>query len=301
MTIACRNRAILWSVAILLGLTATQASAEPANWMREAVRATELAWLTKIVGRDAAREFIDNPQIVGGKAAPPGKWPAQVALLQANITDNREAQFCGGALIADQYVLTAAHCIQRDANPSEIEVLLYTQSLANGGIRQPIKRYWRHSEFDGYSPANDIALIELEEAAGIDVEPNWLMSKKQAGKYIVTGEKAFVTGWGWTMSDPLEPTELQEVKVPFVNRDECKDSVASGEINGKMICAGYAEGGKGFCGGDSGGPLVVKHKNQWRLQAGIVSYTMSCKKPGIYGIYTNVSKYKRWIRKRIAE
>jgi secreted trypsin-like serine protease len=106
--------------------------------------------------------------IVGGTAAPEGRWPWMAALLDAGETDAGWAQFCGGAVIAPRRVLTAGHCvIDRDA--SELDVLVgRTRLSTRSGRRIAVKAI---SVFPGYvshaTPSLDAAVLELREDAGV--------------------------------------------------------------------------------------------------------------------------------------
>src|SRR6187549_3781395 len=99
-------------MAALIGLTNVQAIAEPVNAMRERVRQWEVRALENAVGKERAAEILApkaSPEIVGGSTAPDGKWPWQVALLDSGIARNSGAQFCGGTLVDELFVVTAAH------------------------------------------------------------------------------------------------------------------------------------------------------------------------------------------------
>jgi secreted trypsin-like serine protease len=116
-------------------------------------------------------------------------------------------------------------------------------------------------------------------------------------------KRAYTTGWGDT--DPgggtSYPTELREVDVRIVKRAICNgpDSY-DGLITSRMICAGYAAGGKDSCQGDSGGPLVVKNAaGKWRLQVGVVSWGFGCAAPDFYGVYSRLAVLGQWVLNQI--
>jgi secreted trypsin-like serine protease len=262
---------------------------------REIVRARQIDMIERTLGADAA-EAASNPEIIGGKKARKGKWPGQVGLLQAQVSDNAKAQFCGGSLIKSKWILTAAHCVDFLKKVSDVEVLIGTQSLAKGGKRYnanliAIANGWDPKTFD-----YDLALIRLtKKAKGKGIATYSMANKKLGKKYVKPGKKAYVTGWGNTSTtQDVFPIDLREVVVPFVSRNTCnKPASYDGDITKQMICAGYKAGGKDACQGDSGGPLLVKHKKKWRLQPGIVSWGIGCAQPNKYGVYTNVPLFKK--------
>ena len=105
----------------------------------------------------------DTPEIVGGQEAVPGAWPWMAALVSANL-DDYNGQFCGGALIAPQWVLTAVHCVENET-PSSIDVTLGKHKLTDsGGERINVVEIIRHPNFNSSTLDSDVALLRLETA-----------------------------------------------------------------------------------------------------------------------------------------
>uniref|UniRef100_A0A3P9HIF7 Peptidase S1 domain-containing protein n=1 Tax=Oryzias latipes TaxID=8090 RepID=A0A3P9HIF7_ORYLA len=233
-----------------------------------------------------------NTRIVGGQDAPAGFWPWQVSLQISS-------HFCGGSLINNQWVLTAAHCFP-SGSASGVNVVLGLQSLQGSNpnsVSRTITTLIVHPNYN--SNDNDIALLQLSSPVTFNnyITPVCLAS---TGSTFYSGVNTWVTGWGNIRSGVYLPAPqiLQEVQVPIVGNRQCKCSYGASSITDNMVCAGLLEGGKDSCQGDSGGPLVIKQNNLW-IQAGVVSFGNGCALPNFPGVYTRVSQYQTWINTQI--
>jgi secreted trypsin-like serine protease len=296
------QKSVFAAIAALAGLTVTQAVAEPVNPFRERVRQWEIRMLENAVGKERAAELLapkPNAEIVGGNTAPAGKWPWQVALLYADTDDNFNAQFCGGTLVDELFVVTAAHCIV--GSKTEIHVLTGTQSLVDGGERHRIERIVRHPQYRAATSDYDIAVIKLATPAS-GIRTARLLTSAQEPTLAADGDLSFVTGWGNLRSSGTRyPEELQQVQVPIVSNSDCKASYGNNQITDRMICAGLPQGGKDSCQGDSGGPLIVRDAGGWRVLAGVVSWGNGCALPAFYGVYSRVAgRLGNWVKQTIA-
>uniref|UniRef100_A0A3P9MDC4 Peptidase S1 domain-containing protein n=1 Tax=Oryzias latipes TaxID=8090 RepID=A0A3P9MDC4_ORYLA len=235
-----------------------------------------------------------NNRIVGGQDAPAGFWPWQVSLQGSR-------HFCGGSLINNQWVLTAAHCFP-SRSASGVNVVLGLQSLQGSNpnrVSRTIATVIVHPNFNSATQNNDIALLQLSSPVTFNsyITPVCLPS---TGSTFYSGVKTWVTGWGTIRSGVSlpAPQTLQEVQIPIVGNRRCKCSYGASSITDNMMCAGLLAGGKDSCQGDSGGPLVIKQNIRW-IQAGIVSFGKGCALPNFPGIYTRVSQYQTWINTQI--
>uniref|UniRef100_A0A3P9MD82 Peptidase S1 domain-containing protein n=1 Tax=Oryzias latipes TaxID=8090 RepID=A0A3P9MD82_ORYLA len=234
-----------------------------------------------------------NNRIVGGQDAPPGFWPWQVSLQGSR-------HFCGGSLINNQWVLTAAHCLP-SGSASGVKVVLGLQSLQGSNpnnVSRTITTVIVHPNYN--SNDNDIALLQLSSPVNFTnyITPVCLSATNST---FYSGVNTWVTGWGNIGSGVSlpAPQTLQEVQVPIVGNRRCKCSYGASSITDNMVCAGLLEGGKDSCQGDSGGPLVIKQNNRW-IQAGVVSFGIGCAEPNFPGVYTRVSRYQTWINTQIS-
>ncbi|MCB0064266.1 MAG: serine protease [Caldilineaceae bacterium] len=235
---------------------------------------------------------LDTPGIVGGHTVNRGAYPWQVMLL------NHWGNFyCGGTLIAVDWVLTAGHCTY-DVTVSQVVLGAHSRMDSGESSRQTIAvdRVIRHPQYDDRSLNHDIALLHLSRPAVLTrwVAPLAFVIAPADDALWSPATAAVITGWGATEEDGMFATDLQEVSVPIVEQAHCEDAYP-GAITDSMFCAGYPAGGKDACQGDSGGPLIVANgQGGWKL-AGIISWGSGCAQPDSYGIYTKVANYHEWI------
>ncbi len=215
------------------------------------------------------------------------KW--QVALLHSRIADRLDALYCGGTLIASNWVLTAGHCV-KDRVPLDIHVLSGVDDLT--AVNQVGKRvnveaiYLRKDYASAPVPNNDVALLELRaDALGT---PAVLLTADEEAAKAPSGSPALITGWG-LMEKLARAKRLQKGKMPLVSTGVCKDPVIwSDLITDSMICAGGdgASEARG-CMGDSGGPLMIGD-----TLVGVVSWGPSSCEDGLrYTVFARVAKF----------
>ena len=249
-----------------------------------------------------------TPRVIGGTAAGPGDSAYTVALLKRSTVEdhspaseaNYKAQYCGGSLIAPDWVLTAAHCVDPSIGapykPEDILILEGTHTLASGGNLRPVTRILRHFSYESDDINNDLALLKLgENAPAVTID---LLTTAAPLGSDPDDPNATVSGWGDTDngSDRDFPYVLQEAHVPIISQSDCEDAYDNPllpnflqiDITSKMLCAGYADVEKDSCQGDSGGPLVVLNPDNSgsNVQVGVVSFGEGCATEDSYGVYT---------------
>ncbi|MFT7810291.1 coagulation factor IX-like [Arapaima gigas] len=241
------------------------------------------------------REMI-TPRIMGGNEVIPGEIPWQVALV------DRQTQivFCGGSIISEWWVITAAHCLpggkeisffirvgehnvnEREGTEQDLEVAeIHPHPLYNTQV----------SEYN-----NDIALLRSRTAVRMTefVRPICL-GPMAFTDWLVQEDSPLgrVSGWGRLQYQGATSPVLRKVDLPFVSRSQCKAS-NSERVTRHMFCAGYGNKPRDACQGDSGGPHASRRGATWFL-SGIVSWGEECGTEGKYGVYTRVSHYYDWI------
>ncbi|KAI4498839.1 hypothetical protein M0802_006014 [Mischocyttarus mexicanus] len=242
------------------------------------------------VHRGCGTNIKSGTRIVGGRPADPREWPWMAALLRKDAV-----QYCGGVLITDRHVLTAAHCV-RNFKPREIRVRLgeydFTRIDETGELDFAVVEIRVHWNFDSTTYENDIAIIKIHRPTSFNsyIWPICLPPIDQTFE----NKTAFVTGWGSQYYGGLASTVLMEVAVPIWPQEMCTRSFVQ-RVTRATMCAGAYEGGRDACQGDSGGPLVHQLGNGRWVNIGIVSWGIRCGEPRNPGIYTRVNFYLDWI------
>ncbi|HYF45754.1 MAG TPA: serine protease [Acidimicrobiales bacterium] len=237
-------------------------------------------------------------EIIGGTRADPGEYPFMVALLQRSVSDPWRAQFCGGSLIDDTVVLTAAHCVE-GLPARRLDVLIGTNRLIAGrGTRIHATAIHVHPGWNPRTNGNDIAVVELAQSATQQPIPTIRLGQFDLWD---PGTPATVIGWGDRDPRPQPrydqyPIALYEVMVPLVSNAGCRADYGNLFLAKKMLCAGdRVDGGRDSCQGDSGGPLFVPDGGSGVVQVGIVSWGIGCGSARFPGVYTRLARYAGFV------
>lgn len=245
----------------------------------------------------AFRELNRNPptgRIVGGWATPIESNPWQIAMIRASVAEPRRSQFCGGSIIGNDWVLTAAHCVQNSIvreDPTRVDVVAGSPQWAIGGERLKVAAVHVHPQYNSATMDNDFALLRLQSPV-TTAQPIKLAS---AQTQVEAGAKGCVSGWGATFEGGPGAIDLLGVEVPVVSNEVCnRPESYNGDITGAMMCAGREEGLADSCQGDSGGPFSIMIDGRPTL-VGVVSWGEGCARRLKYGVYARVSAAAPWI------
>ncbi|ENM5825793.1 trypsin-like serine protease [Vibrio metoecus] len=233
-----------------------------------------------------------SSRIIGGEQATVGAWPYMVALT----TRDKSSAWCGGSLLNERYVLTAAHCVDK-TDPATMDIIVGAYDMDNIGAAERIrvKQIYVHEAYIKAQKGNDIAVLELESTPTL----NQFTSIAIPVDFDELRENDLLTVIGFGARKEVNgnrsdyPTKLHQVDVPFVPIAECRKKGGSYETQGDgVFCAGVE--GKDSCAGDSGGPIFFR-TNHGLTQMGVVSWGAGCGQPDKPGVYTKLSAFNNWI------
>nr|2OLG_A Chain A, Pro-phenoloxidase activating enzyme-I [Holotrichia diomphalia] len=259
---------------------------------------------------------VEADKILNGDDTVPEEFP-WTAMIGYKNSSNFEQFACGGSLINNRYIVTAAHCVAGRVlrvvgalNKVRLgEWNTATDPDCYGAVRvcvpdKPIdlgiEETIQHPDYvDGSKDRyHDIALIRLNRQVEFTnyIRPVCL---PQPNEEVQVGQRLTVVGWGRTETGQYS-TIKQKLAVPVVHAEQCAKTfgAAGVRVRSSQLCAG-GEKAKDSCGGDSGGPLLAERANQQFFLEGLVSFGATCGTEGWPGIYTKVGKYRDWIEGNI--
>uniref|UniRef100_A0A3B3QTZ9 trypsin n=1 Tax=Paramormyrops kingsleyae TaxID=1676925 RepID=A0A3B3QTZ9_9TELE len=212
--------------------------------------------------------WAEDDKIVGGHECAEHSQPWQVSL-------NVGYHFCGGSLVSNDWVVSAAHCYK-----SRVEVRLGEHNIQ---VKEDSEQFIssslviRYPGYDSWTIDNDIMLIKLTCVSADCMCSCWHhVHSLRLGQHHELNNK------------------LQCLEIPILPESDCEKAYP-GMITQSMFCAGYLAGGKDSCQGDSGGPVVCKDQLQ-----GVVSWGYGCAEKDHPGVYTKVCMFTEWIATTMA-
>jgi len=237
-------------------------------------------------------------KIVGGTITEKNEYPWQVGLTSR--TGNKP--YCGGSLISNKEVLTAAHCTA-NSRASDIFVLLGEHDVTSpdGELKVAVCKVTNNPSYRSRTTDFDFAVLTLCDPVTFTRTVSPVCLPSTAGQGVeYEGVDAIVSGWGTTSSGGWQPDKLMEVGVKTMSNAQCTASNTAytpGQITERMICA--SNPGKDSCQGDSGGPLITKSGVSNYL-IGVVSWGNGCAEENAPGVYSRVTNQLAWIQSNMA-
>jgi len=250
-----------------------------------------------------------SSRIIEGDDVSPHSIPWQVGLLYA--FNNYEGIGCGGTLLTNKHVLTAAHCLVpenddiTEASNIRVVVAEHNQNNSFDGIHHEVRSYTNHPQYNQSTFGDyDFSMLHLTVPVNLGNRavpaclPDLRFSEeKLVGKYLT------VSGWGKLEDEGyVYPELLQSVDVPVVSQNDCRKAYLGMDgkfnITNSMICAGGSRG-MSVCHDDSGGPLTYKENGRSYL-IGVVSFGPEfCAQPESPDVYARVTAVLDWIHKEL--
>lgn len=267
----------------------------------------------KPAGIKTGRDLLDlsicgkqsKQRIAHGKIAEVFEYPWMVLLGGINGDFH-----CGGSLIAERFVLTAAHCSQQKvffarvgetdlSNDIDCNYAQGEKDCAEKYQDISVHQFIKHNQYSASQKKNDIALVKLSHPAQLNdnVRPICLPLPEMMPKKMPL--KMVVSGWGFTEDHAATSNQLRYANIPIIEQNKCQQSIRSLHdvytVDKTQVCAGGGSDGADNCEGDSGGPLQYFGSKGFVIH-GIVSWGLAtCGKESAPGVYTKVSYYLNWI------
>ncbi|XP_042324873.1 transmembrane protease serine 6 isoform X2 [Sceloporus undulatus] len=242
---------------------------------------------------ECGEQEVSTNRILGGTHSAEGEWPWQASLQV------RGHHVCGGTLIADRWVIAAAHCFQEDsqASPTVWTVYLGKQFLnvsSPNEVSFKVSRILQHPYYEEDSHDYDVALLQLDHPVIFSafIHPICLPASSHL---FEPGLLCWISGWGAVKEGGHTSKILQKADVQLIQQDICNEAYHY-QVTPRMLCAGYHDGNKDSCQGDSGGPLACQESSGKWFLAGVVSWGMGCGRPNHYGVYTRITSVMEWMK-----
>ncbi|XP_058450969.1 brachyurin-like isoform X2 [Malaya genurostris] len=259
-------------------------------------QAAQLPFQRPITVRDAQEVAAkSHSRIVNGFPAEAGQFPYQVFLR--GFVASGGALMCGGSLISNEWVLTAAHCI---TGVQRFEIVMGTINTASPEVLGTSTSFIIHPQYNSNNLNNDIGLIRLDSPVTFsqNIQAVNLPSADRTGETFVDAI-ATVSGFGRTSNTgPVSPTK-NWVNIRVISNAACQSVYGSAVVIASTVCGTGADAAnQSTCQGDSGGPLTVQ-ENGASLQIGVVSFVSSagCTSGHPSG-YVRTTHFRSWINEQ---
>jgi len=260
-------------------------------------------------GTKPAAAQYPTSKIVGGTDAKLGEFPWQAGLSLVRSGGGVARLMCGGTILTDKAVLTAAHCLHHPPSRYHVLVGILYSSLDTQQDHQQsliVEKFIKHPEYNSRTYKNDIGLVLVRSPYGQGI---WwsdyvlpvCLPKHSYDHFYKENTEGTVSGWGLVEEgDSDQATVLQHVDIEVQDLTECQDSYSTTLVTENQFCAGQRSGGRDSCSGDSGGPFTTHDISSGKhFVTGVVSFGVGCGRSQYPGVYTRVDKYLPWIKNQM--
>ncbi|XP_046976208.1 uncharacterized protein LOC124542289 [Vanessa cardui] len=237
------------------------------------------------------------PLVVGGKVVTVKEFPHMALLGWPKLRFGGYSWKCGGSLVSNRYVLTAAHCVYQERDNTVVSGAPRAVQLGSSYLDDPtavvvkVAAVIRHPKYKLPKSYYDLAIVKMASTVSFSnvIRPACL------GIPPPPGEPIIASGWGRTEFGGEQSQELRSVSVPVWEMSECYSvlgtsrKIPNGPSSDSQICAGEKRGGKDTCQGDSGGPAQIQDGCIWRVVA-VTSLGRSCGAPHTPALYALVQR-----------
>lgn len=240
------------------------------------------------LARPSAGQTAQQGRIYGGTLTTAGTRTYTVRLYR-----NSSPLACGGTIIADNWVLTAAHCVNNPDTETNRVRAGFTSTSSTQGQYYTVDKIVRHPSADG-ATYYDYALLRISGTFASGLERAGIPTADVVQAAGQPGNNVVVSGWGLTSGTGSPSNDLREITIPIITDTLCRQSLNGSSLfkEPSQICAGSA--GKDACTGDSGGPMVASYNGRsWSI--GVTSWGPTCGTPNTYGVYADTFHVRDWI------
>ncbi|KAJ8672693.1 hypothetical protein QAD02_003953 [Eretmocerus hayati] len=245
-------------------------------------------------------------RIVGGEDAKRGKFPHHVSLQSGY--EWQTSHFCSGSILNEQWILTAAHCVEVVPQLVSFVVKAGKHRIKSDGVGEqsvPVEQSFVHEKYNGGVGPYDIALLKLKRP--LKLNKNVAAIKLPKAGSVPTGNVT-LSGWGkiWSTGETIYRNVLQRAVLSIIDLNVCKSSVEAlvgwSPLHESNICTAPLPLRLSTCSGDNGSPLISKNDKGNVEIVGVVSWGVT---PDGYkdapSVYTRVSAHIEWINSTMSK